>query len=260
MSREKAIAADPGRLAFPALGSHPLFHGVFNRFGGVSPRPWDSRNVSFGLGDRAENVQTNRRRIKEALGCHRLVSARQVHGSEVSIVRKKPEDDLEVDRCDGLVSNIPGVGLMVQQADCQAVLLFDPLKQVVGICHAGWRGTVADIIGRTLGAMHDAFDTDTADLIAAVSPSLGPCCAEFVNYRSELPVSLHAYQVRPGYFDFWAISRAQLKAAGVLPANIHIAGICTRCSAEYFSYRRERRTGRFAAVIGLRQERDGVVA
>ena len=253
MNRQEGVQREDHLLTFPALVSPLYFHGVFSRFGGVSPTPWDSHNVSFGLGDDPRNVQANRTRIKKALSSSRLVSARQVHKSQIFVVKEKPEKDLEVEGYDGLVTDIPDLGLMIQQADCQAVMLIDPQKKAVGIAHAGWRGSVADIITRMIATMRDSFATEEADLIAAISPSLGPCCAEFVNYRTELPVSLHGYQVRPNYFDFWAISRDQLCAAGVRPENIHTAAICTCCTQDYFSYRRDRETGRFATVIGVRE-------
>jgi YfiH family protein len=252
MNKQEEVQPNDNLLAFPALMSPLLFHGVFNRYGGVSPAPWDSKNVSFGLGDGPQNVRANRERIKNALGCAHLVSARQVHGSRVFIVKENPEDDLEVEGFDGLVTNVQGLGLMIQQADCQAVMLFDPEKMAVGIAHVGWRGSVAEVISRIILAMRDTYEAEPADIIAAISPSLGPCCAEFVNYKAELPVSLHGYQVRPNYFDFWAISRDQLCAAGVRPENIHTLGICTSCNPDYFSYRRDRETGRFASVIGLK--------
>ena len=251
MHKQGGLQLHDNMLAFPALSSPLLFHGIFNRLGGVSPAPWDSQNVSFGLGDVPQNVSTNRAEIKKVLGCSRLVSARQVHGSQVHIVKENPGKDLEVEGFDALVTNVAGLGLMIQQADCQAVMLFDPEKKAVGIAHVGWRGSVADIIAETVFAMNQAYAAEPVDLIAAISPSLGPCCAEFVNYRSELPAALHGYQVRPNYFDFWAISRDQLRAAGVRPENIHAAEICTCCNPDYFSYRRDRETGRFASVIGI---------
>ena len=241
-------------LVFSALASPLIFHGVFNRHGGVSLSPWDSKNFSFGLGDKPENVRANRERIKKKLGCTHLVSAGQVHGSQVYIVKEKPEDDFEINGFDALITNVANVGLMIQQADCQAVMLFDPEKMAVGIAHAGWRGSVADIISKTVSAMNNAFVTKAVDLVAAISPSLGPCCAEFVNYPTELPFSFHDYQVRPNYFDFWSISHDQLCAAGVRPENIHLANICTCCNRDYFSYRREKKTGRFASIIGLTSE------
>jgi YfiH family protein len=253
MNRNEPRPAGPASniLTFPGLSSPRLLHGIFNRYGGTSPPPWDSRNVSFGLGDDRANVRANREASKQALGCSRLVSARQVHGREIFALQEAPEADLEVDGCDGIVTNVPAVGLMIQQADCQAVMLFEPARGVVAIVHAGWRGSVANIIAATVAVMKETFGAETARLIAGISPSLGPCCAEFVNFRDELPSAFLPYQVRPAYFDFWAISRDQLLAVGVRPENIHVAGICTRCSRDYFSYRREKVTGRFASVIGL---------
>ena len=229
-----------------------LFYGTFNRHGGVSQSPWDSNNVSFGLGDNSENVRANREQIKKAIGFKRLVSAKQVHGTKVHVVDEAPGEDLEANAFDALITNVPGIGLMIQQADCQAVFLFDPEKKAVGIAHVGWRGTVADIIAETVFTMSQTFSTEPVDIIAAISPSLGPCCAEFVNFRSELPAALHGYQVRPNYFDFWKISRDQLSSTGIRPENIHVAGICTCCNQDFFSYRRERDTGRFASVIGMK--------
>ena len=251
-SRQKWRPTD-NPLVFSALTQPVIFHGVFSRHGGVSPTPWDSQNVSYGLGDDPGNVRVNRERIKKTLGCAHLVSARQVHGSQVFFVKENPGADLEIEGSDALFTNVQGLGLMIQQADCQAVMLFDPVKMVVAIVHAGWRGSAADILARTVSAMGAALATEPADLIAAISPSLGPCCAEFVNYRSELPAILHGYQVQPSYFDFWAVSRDQLRAAGVRPENIFAAEICTRCNQDYFSYRRDHETGRFASVIGIRE-------
>jgi len=230
-----------------------LFYGTFNRHGGVSPSPWNSNNVSFGIGDSSDNVHANREQIKKAVGFKSLVSAKQVHGSKVYVADEVPAGGLEVEAFDALVTNVPGIGLMIQQADCQAVFLFDPEKKAVGLAHVGWRGTVADIIAETVFTMSQTFSTEPVDIIAAISPSLGPCCAEFVNFRSELPAALHGYQVRPNYFDFWKISRDQLCAAGIRPENIHVAAICTCCNQDFFSYRRDRDTGRFASVIGIRE-------
>jgi YfiH family protein len=251
MSKHEGIQSHDNLLAFPALFSPLIFHGIFKRYPGVSPPPWDAQNISFGLGDDPVNVRANRAGIKKALGCTHLVSARQVHGSQVFAVKENPGSDLEVEGFDGLITNVAGLGLMIQQADCQAVMLFDPQKKAVGIAHVGWRGSICDIITKTISTMRNAFATEPNDLIAAISPSLGPCCAEFVNYDAELPSSFHGYQVRPNYFDFWAISRDQLCTAGVCPENIHSAQICTRCNRDFFSYRRDRQTGRSASVIGI---------
>jgi YfiH family protein len=149
------------------------------------------------------------------------------------------------------MTNMPGIGLMIQQADCQAIMLYDLEHEAVANIHSGWRGNVANIIAKTVSAMTKAYGTRPAAVHAAISPSLGPCCGEFVNYRSELPPAFHAYQTQPNHFDFWAISRDQLRDTGVRLEQIEVAGRCTVCNENYFSYRREGVTGRFASVIGM---------
>ena len=143
-------------------------------------------------------------------------------------------------------------------ADCQAILLYDPVRRVVANVHSGWRGSVSDIAGKTVAAMENRFGCRGRNLVAAIAPSLGPCCAEFRNYREEIPESFWRYKDGAEHFDFWKISRDQLAAAGLTPDNIHAGGLCTRCRTDlFYSYRGEaRQTGRFAAVIGLRSESD----
>jgi len=116
------------------------------------------------------------------------------------------------------------------------------------------------IIDKTVKKMHTVFSSEPVDLQAFVSPSLGPCCAEFIHYREELPGAFHAFQVKPSYFNFWEITRRQLTGAGLANENIEISGICTSCSNDYFSYRRacrngDGRTGRHCAVISLQSMR-----
>lgn len=225
---------------------------TFSRHGGVSEPPYHSRNVGLQVGDGEGRVLRNRALIKEDLGLRRLVSAKQVHGESILVVDRLPEADGEQAGYDAIMTNIPGVGLMIQQADCQAIMLYDPEHRAVANIHSGWRGSVQNLIGKTVAAMRTVYGTRPAGLFAAISPALGPCCGEFVNYRTELPEAFHGYQVRPNHFDFWAISRDQLRDSGVASERIEIAGRCTVCGGDYFSYRREGVTGRFASVIGLR--------
>ena len=224
---------------------------TFSRHNGASEAPYHSRNVGLHVGDNETLVLRNRALIKEELGLTRLVSARQVHGDSILNVDWLPEADVEHAGHDALMTNIPGVGLMIQQADCQAIMLYDPEHGAVANIHSGWRGSVANIIAKTVAAMTNAYGARPAALHAAISPSLGPCCGEFVNYRTELPLAFHAYQTQPNHFDFWAISRDQLRDTGVRFEQIEVAGRCTVCNESYFSYRREGVTGRFASVIGI---------
>ncbi len=241
----------------PLLSAFPeVIHGFFTRQGGVSPEPYHSLNLSFAVGDRRGLVVHNRALVQQALGLEALVSATQVHGCRESLVTAgiaAPEE--EIPDADILFTLQSGLGLVIKQADCQAVMFYDPVRRVAANVHCGWRGQVRNILRETVERLRERFGSHAEDLVAAISPSLGPCCAEFRNFRREFPPGLWSYQVRPTYFDLWALSRDQLLAAGLRPQQIDIAGLCTRCRGDlFFSYRRERRTGRQGAVIGLRRE------
>jgi hypothetical protein len=247
-------------LTFPGLSrSFGGSHAVFTRHGGVSEPPYGSLNVALTNGDRPSAVAENLRRVREAAGFGRLVSCRQVHGTDVVLVDEKTLAAAGSDRpvlhlpatADILVTRLTDIGLLIKVADCQPVFLADPETGVAANVHCGWRGSVRNVIGRTVRYLVERCGCRPESLRAAVGPSLGPCCAEFRNYQEELPESFYKYQARPTYFDFWAISRDQLQAAGVLEENVEIAGRCTVCeSGTFFSYRAERNTGRNAAVIG----------
>lgn len=240
--------------AFSLLQKQPnIFHGVFSRHGGCSTAPFASLNVSFGVGDEPHDVEQNRQQIKNHFNIKSLISARQVHGKRVAVI-SSPQASTEIDGVDALICSVPGTGILIQQADCQAILLYDPRRKIIAGIHSGWQGSVANIIGETIQTMTMTFGSKPADLVAGISPSLGPCCAEFTHYKKELPQEMHPFQTTANHFDFWAISTKQLVATGVHKENIEINGTCTKCSDQFFSYRRNKTTGRFCSVIGLHHE------
>ena len=234
-------------------------HGIFTRHFGHSSGPFQSLNISLGLGDADDNVRKNRQHISRAMGVQTLVFIEQVHADQVILFDSQFADssvgsDRAVGIGDALVTNVSQKYLTIQVADCQSILLYDPVQRVIANVHSGWRGSIKNIIGRTVTAMKKHFNCSRADLIAGIGPSLGPCCAEFINYRKEIPQIFWQYKSSGDHFDFWAISRDQLIDAGVLSKNIEIGNICTKCNTEiFFSYRGEGQTGRFASVIGLNQ-------
>jgi YfiH family protein len=239
----------------PLLASRPeLVHGFFTREGGVSSGAYHSLNVSLAVGDRRELVAQNLQRIQQVLGLDGLATAAQVHGGRAAVITAAGQARLEdIPEVDILVTTVPGLGLLIKQADCQAVMFYDPLNRVVANVHCGWRGQVDDVLGETVSLLQARFKTRPADLYAAVGPGLGPCCAEFRNFRGEFPPRLWTYQVQPEHFDLWRLSRDQLVAAGLSPGRIHLVRLCTRCGAgDFYSYRRDRVTGRQGAVIALR--------
>ena len=243
---------------FESLAQFPeIRHGIFTRRFGCSSGPFESLNVSFGLGDKASHVKANRRIIARAIGSNNLIYAHQVHGDQVLILNsEKFVSDAGSEQVlgtgDALVTDARDKFLTIQLADCQSILLYDTTHRVVANIHSGWRSSIRNIAGRTVHVMQKHFNCRSADIIAGIGPSLGPCCAEFVHYRKEIPEIFWQYKTTNDYFDFWAISRDQLADAGVLRENIEISKLCTRCNTPvFFSYRGERRTGRFASVIGL---------
>ena len=232
-------------------------HSMFSRLGGCSTGPFASLNLSFGVGDDPDLVRRNRQLVLRALGCGQLLSLGQVHGERVLAVKEKPQQE-EYHGYDAVITNLPGLALLIQQADCQAVLLHDPVQKAIAAIHCGWRGSVAGIIGKTIARLQAEFAVDPANLRAVISPSLGPCCAEFIHYRKELPRWMHAYETanKAAHFDFWAISRKQLTDTGVPKAQIDTMGVCTRCCRDYFSFRRAKLEtggicGRNGSLIGL---------
>jgi YfiH family protein len=240
---------------FPQLSAFPeVIHGVFTRQGGVSRGPYRSLNVSLAVGDLPSHVKENLWRVQQTLKLDELVGATQVHGlSEAVIKAGYAAPAGEIPEVDILITAQPGLGLVIKQADCQAVMFYDPEQRVVAQTHCGWRGQIGGVLRETVSRLTLHFHSRPEALHAAIGPGLGPCCAEFRHYREEFPPELWKYQVRPGYFDLWQLSFDQLTAAGLRPDHIEIAALCTRCMAtEFFSYRREQLTGRQAAVIALR--------
>lgn len=249
------ILNDQGQLPFyqfEQLAAFPqLTHAVFTREGGVSEPPFDRLNVAFRVGDQKAAVAQNRQRIADCLKISPPVYCQQVHGD--SVVTADPEMRAGAPTGDALVTGHSGLFLAIQVADCQSVMLFDPVARIVANIHSGWRGSLQNIVGKSVERMKQ-MGSRPQDIIAGIGPSLGPCCGEFVNYREELPQAIHSYQRTKNHFDFWALSRDQLTGQGVLGDHIEQSRLCTRCNSTFFSYRREKRTGRFATLIGLRSE------
>ncbi len=248
----------PGMIVseFAAQNGTHCRYAMFNRHGGVSRGVYASLNVGDHVGDQDEAVQENRGRVKKILEVSLLLSAKQVHGTEIYCLTEPLEVDKEVEGFDALITDISDIGLMIQQADCQAVLLFDPVREVIAAVHCGWRGSVQRILERVISVMVENYGTAPDDLQAVISPSLGPCCAEFVNYSQELPPDFQRFMVRDNYFDFWQITKSQLMNSGMSEEKIITAAICTCCSDDYFSYRRSTRmsdgvTGRNCSLISL---------
>lgn len=254
----KATKAGTTFYQFENLAAcHGIKHRIFSRNGGFSRPPFASLNVAFGVGDKKDHINRNRDMIRRCMDVDALMFANQVHGDQVAIISRAPRKPgrnpvSEAFTADAMVTDLPQWYPVIQVADCQAVLLYEPVRRVVANIHCGWRGSIQNIVGRSIDVMTLDFKCDPGHIQAGIGPSLGPCCAEFVNYKTEIPEAFWQYKDSKNHFDFWSISAAQLADAGVPASNIEIGRICTRCrSDEFYSYRAEKITGRFAAVIGL---------
>jgi hypothetical protein len=235
------------------LREQGLTHGVFSRHGGASDPPFSSLNTSYSTGDDPDHVQRNLRTVKEVMGGENLLYMSQVHGREILVVHGKDSSRFPQNgQADAVITDRKDLILMVKQADCQGVLLYDSNARVIAAAHCGWRGNVLNILGSVVERMVSEFGCSRSRMMAAIGPSLGPCCAEFITYPNIFPRSFRSSMVRLNYFDLWQISRRQLLKAGLGVSNIEVAGVCTACRTDmFFSYRAEKTTGRFATAIML---------
>jgi polyphenol oxidase len=240
-------------LEFELLADFPLLkHGVILRHGGQSSGDHASLNLSQNVGDLPGNVEANLKKVAAVLCLPSIVSVKQCHGTAITMIT--PQMMTASLSCDGLMTCHPNIGLLISQADCQAAIFYDPIQQSLATVHCGWRGSVQNIYSRAIQMMKSVYHSKPEDLFVCLSPSLGPENAEFVNYKQELPQSFWEYQVRPNYFDFWAISERQFLQAGILPHHIQIARIDNYANEDdYFSFRRSQRGGgRHGTVAALK--------
>lgn len=234
-----------GTLKYLAAEGISTPHAFTTRLGGVSGGQFLSLNLAMHRGDAAENVQKNYGILAAALGFEpeALVLTRQVHSDTVRLVTRK--DALGLDHraypeCDALITREPGVALGIFTADCTPILFYDPVTGAVGAAHAGWRGTAADIAGKTARAMAREFGCQLKDIRAAIGPNIGPCCFET---DIEVPNALtqtfgnrvwEHIQIRRDkyYVNLKAINALALDRAGV--ENIEISEACTMCQHDRF--------------------------
>jgi len=262
-------------------------HGFSTRPGGTSEN--GALNLGFNDWDSRERVLENRRKFLGAIGAGkmRVVTLRQIHSDIVHLADSSKAATAEAPKADALITREPGVLLVVQTADCVPILLTDPERRAVAAIHSGWRGTLRRIAAKALGRMQLEFGTRPRDVIAALGPGIGCCCYEVGSdvareFHAQFPAARDWFDgpfdalasgendpnwlpwltMRPPghpppsprvHLDLIAANRAILADAGVLLRQISASGFCTACRTDlFFSYRRERTTGRLMAAIGIR--------
>jgi len=226
--------------------------------------PYDF-SLALHTGEDVKTIVDNRKKLSSLLDTDNnlhFIVANQTHSEHIEIISKIEtkgwqETEDAVSDCDALITNQKGVVLTILTADCVPVLLYDKEKEVIAAIHAGWKGTEAKIVAKTVQKMIRVYNSDPKDIIAGVAPAIGRCCYEvgkdvakhFFNEPRSFDVRGEKYML-----DLPFINKKQLLDSGVLQENIEMSGICTACDVErFFSYRKEQGcSGRFMSMIGLR--------
>ena len=238
-------------LCYLTAENIPVPHAFTTRKGGVSEGFLASMNIGTRRGDDPENVLKNYEILGNAIGFDpkKSVHAKQTHTDIIRVADKSlwgaglyaPE----LTPCDALITNTPGTTLVVFTADCTPVLLYDPVTGAVGAIHAGWRGTAADIVGKTVAAIQAHFGCQPKDLRAAIGPNIGSCCFET---DWDVPEAIAAligaesapYITQKGekfHVDLKSVNACLLRRAGVL--SVDISTDCTACRPDlYWSHRK----------------------
>lgn len=247
---------------FEALEDAGVVHAVFTRRGGISPEPWASLNVGGLRGDDPARVRANRDLAFRAVGRapESVYDVWQVHSNDVVCASAPRPPEAGHRKADTILTDRPEVTLFMRFADCVPVLLYDPVRRVAGLSHAGWQGTINGAVTSAVQAMQAAYGTRPLDLLAAIGPSIaahhypvGEEVAEAARraFGEEAGVLLPEKDGRV-CFDLWQANRLLLERAGV--RRIEIAGLCTACHLDdWYSHRGEHgRTGRFGVLMAIR--------
>lgn len=226
------------------------------RHGGISPSPYKSLNLGLYTTDASIVVRENRQQFFKQLGFTeaQTAGAHQVHGDQILVVEKGGQ----YEGYDALVTDKKDVLLTVTTADCTPILLYDPQQQVCAAIHAGWRGTVARIVQKTLQTMQAYFAVRPADCYAYIGPCIDECSFEVdADVADHFTSRFKRWDEEKGKFliDLKAANRDQLLAAGLSSKNVEVSPYSTYKDNDlFFSYRKEGgRTGRMLTVIGRRE-------
>lgn len=260
-------------LVFPMLDKLKNVRHLFTtRLGGVSQGIYASMNLGFHRGDTDENVTENYRRIAAAMGCgmEDIVCSHQTHTANIRAVTRqdrgkgllRPRDYTDVD---GLVTDERGICLALSFADCVPVFFVDPVREVIGLAHSGWRGTVSKISAGMVKIMCGRYGCETEHILAAIGPSICRSCYEVSEdvaeaVREAFPApSVWGRLITPGkepgkyQLDLWEAVRETLLECGIKPENIAVTDVCTCCNPDLlFSHRASKgQRGNLGAFLRL---------
>jgi YfiH family protein len=244
-----------------------LRHGFSTRLGDSRNRKAPPFNLGYTAWDSAGRVDKNRRNFLSALNLPgtSLATLKQIHSNRIYIIKEIP-GHWNPPEADALLTQIEGVSIAVQAADCLPVLIADPENNAIAAVHSGWKGTLKQIATETILTMRETYRSDPARLLVALGPGIRSCCYEVGPevsglFKERFPGARIAVAAtgRPGKFllDLPNAVKLQLHEAGVRPGNIHDISLCTCCNTDtFFSYRAEgANSGRMMALIGRPNKR-----
>jgi len=227
-----------------------------DRWGGVSQAPYNELNLALHVGDDPLKVLQNRQILADSEDFYidNLIYMDQVHSDHIAVIKDTLTNKQE--KCDGIITNLPNIPLMVMVADCIPILLYDSKKKVVGAIHAGRNGTFLEIAKKAVLSMKEEFDSDPKDIYAYLGTSIKSCCYEVGKDLADICQKSFGkkYVIKRDnsfYLDLQTLNKDQLLSVGLDEKNINISSTCSCCDKNYFSYRRDAETGRFAGVIKL---------
>lgn len=261
-------------LQFPELNREGnIFHFITTRHGGVSEGNYATMNPSEFSGDSPASIRMNWKLLSDAIGIspERIFAPCQVHEAEIACIDARflslpaARQKEEMDGIDALITDIPEICIAVSTADCVPVLLYAPDKRVAAAIHAGWRGTVKQIVARTVRLMVRRFSCDPPLIRAGIAPSIGKEAFEvgeevvdaFRSAGMEMDRIMERNpQTGKAHIDLWEANRIQLLREGVSAERIEVAGMCTyRQHADFFSARRLGvRSGRILTGIMIKDK------
>lgn len=256
-------------ITFPSFEkfSDDLIHGFTTRKGGVSKGSYESMNIGFSTGDDDENIKRNIEIMAEKLSIdvNDIVETNQTHTNNIKYVSEKHKGYVfkpaQYHDIDGLYTDKKNLALMTFHADCTPIFYYDPVKKVVALAHAGWRGTFLNITGKMVRELKGKFGSNPSDIITAIGPSLGKCCFEVDKdvadmFLNENETFKNFMEIRPPkyHFNLWEINKLLLMNEGIGEENIEIAGLCTKCNNDlFFSHRGQGgKRGLMAGIIMMK--------
>ncbi len=252
-------------LTFSTLEKYSdLFHCFTTRLGGVSEGCFSSMNLGMSTDDKREHIVRNYEILSEklSLNLHDMVKTCQTHTSNIRYATNEDKDKIYYETpgykdIDGLITDKQNIILSTAHADCTPIFFYDPVRKVIGMAHAGWRGTIKNIAGNMVQKFTRDFHSNPQDIVAVIGPSLGKCCFEVdkdvadiilstnINYEQFMEINGVKF-----HFDLWAINKYILLKEGLVEENIEISELCTKCNNDlFFSHRGQK--GKRGLMLGV---------